>query len=164
MAANEREALVASMREHMRSLAINTPIDAPAERVWQVTSDVERWHEWTPSVRSIRRLDSGPLAVGSVAVIRQPRFPPARWRVTAIEPGRSFTWVSIAPGVRVVAHHSVEPASPGSMATLSIEYQGILGGLLGWLTRSITERYLGLEARGLKARSENPGFHHTGEP
>ena len=120
-------------------------------------SDVDRWHEWTPSVTGIKRLNNAPLIVGTRAVVRQPKFPPALWKVTAIEPGRSFTWVNTAPGIRVVAHHSVEPAVQGSRATLSIEYDGLLGRLLARLTTGITERYLGLEAKGLKARSESPG-------
>ena len=121
-------------------------------------SDVARWHEWTPSVTSIKRLDEGPFAVGSRVVIRQPKFPPALWTATAIETGRSFTWVSTAPGIRVLAHHGVEPTVNGSRATLSLDLQGVFGGLLGRLTGGITERYLAFEAKGLKARSENPAF------
>ena len=109
---------------------------------------------------SVKRLDGGPFAVGSRVVIRQPKFPPAWWKVTAIEPGRSFTWISVAPGLRVVAHHWVEPTAPGSRATLSLAFQGVFGGVFGRMTKGITERYLALEARGLKARSENPEFRH----
>lgn len=141
---------------------MTTEIAAPAERVWQVMSDTKRWHEWTPSVTRVKRLEEGPLAVGSRAVIRQPKFPPALWKVIAIEPGRSFTWVSVAPGLRVIGHHSVEPMNAGSRATLSLELQGILGGAWGRMTRNITERYLTFEAGGLKARSENPDYHHAG--
>ena len=138
----------------MTKFSISTDIDAPAGRVWEVMSDVERWHEWTPSVTRIRRLDAGQFAVGSRAMIRQPRFPPALWTVVALEPGRNFTWVSRAPGVRVYARHCVEPIGSRSRATLSLEYEGVLGGLLGRLTRNITNRYLEFEAGGLKARSE----------
>jgi uncharacterized protein YndB with AHSA1/START domain len=146
----------------MRTFSITIDIGAPAERVWQVMSDTDRWHEWTPSVTSIRRLESGPLAVGGRAVIRQPTFPPAWWTITDIEPGRSFTWVSTGPGIRAVARHWIEPTGSGSQATLSLELQGIFGELFGRMTKGITERYLAFEARGLKARSETPGFRHGG--
>ena len=117
-------------------------------------ADAERWHEWTPSVRSIRLLDTPPLRVGSRALIRQPKFPPAVWTVTALEPGRSFTWKSGAPGVWVHAHHSVEPVPGGTRATLTLRYDGVLARLIGRLTRGITNRYLSYEAEGLKRRSE----------
>ena len=146
----------------MRRFSISTDIDAPAERAWQVMSDTERWHEWTPSVTSVRRLGGAPFAVGSRVMIRQPKFPPALWKLTAIEPGRSFTWVSVAPGLRVVAHHQVEPTAAGSRATLSLDLQGLFGGVFGRMTKDITERYLAFEAKGLKARSEDPGFRHGG--
>ena len=100
-------------------------IEAPPGRVWAVMSDVEKWHEWTPSVTSVTLSGSGPLAVGRRATIRQPKFPPALWKITEIEPGRSFTWVSTAPFVRVVARHSVEAISPSrTRATLSLQYCG----------------------------------------
>lgn len=148
----------------MRTFSTAIDIAAPVDRVWEVMIDTERWHEWTASIRSVKRLDVGPFAVGSRAFIRQPKLPPARWTVTALEPGRGFTWVSTAPGVRVVAHHQVAAAAGGSRAALSIDTQGPLGGLLGWLTGGITERYLALEASGLKARSEQPDFRLTRRP
>lgn len=144
----------------MRHFSISIDIAAPAERVWDVMRDTDRWHEWTPSVTSIRRLGRESFAIGTRVLIRQPKFPPALWTLTAIEPGRSFTWVSRAPGLRVTAHHEVEPTRGGSRATLSLELQGIFGGVFGRLTRGITERYLALEANGLKARSEQAGFRH----
>jgi uncharacterized protein YndB with AHSA1/START domain len=144
----------------MRSFSISIDIAAPADRVWAVMTDTDRWHEWTPSVTSIKRMGNGPFAVGSRAMIRQPKFPPALWKIVAIEPGCSFTWANAAPGLRVVAHHWVEQTPSGSRATLSLDYQGFFGGLLGLMTRGITERYLVLEANGLKARSENPSFSH----
>ena len=143
----------------MRQFRISIDIAAPPERVWEVMSDVERWHEWTPSVSGIQWVKGRELVVGNRVVIRQPKFPPARWTLVAIEPGRSFTWVSPAPGLRVVGHHSVAPAPGGSLATRSLELQGALGGLWGRLTKGITERYIAFEATGLKARSEDPGFH-----
>jgi uncharacterized membrane protein len=129
-------------------------IDAPPDVVWSVMADVERWHEWTASVRSIRLVGGGPLAVGTRAWVKQPKFPPASWTVTALEPGRSFTWESAAPGLRVYANHSVAPVPGGTRASLILYYQGLAGRWLARLTRDITNRYLTLEAEGLRTRSE----------
>ena len=128
-------------------------IAATPEIVWSVMSDVERWHEWTASVRGVKRLDAGPLRVGSRAVVRQPKFPPAMWKVTAIE-GRSFTWISGVPAMWVHAHHSVTPIPGGARATLGLHFQGPLARLLGRMTSAINDRYLAMEAAGLKQRSE----------
>ena len=117
-------------------------------------SDAERWHEWTRSVTSIRMLDGNPIRVGTRALVRQPKFPPALWTVTALDPGRSFTWESGAPLIRVYAHHAVEPTPQGSRAALRLHYEGPVGRMLARMTRGITNRYLQLEATGLKRRSE----------
>lgn len=140
-----------------RDFSITVEIDAPPEIVWEVMSDVERWHEWTASISSIRRLDPGPFQVGSRAKVRQPKFPPAVWKVTAIEPGREFTWKSEGFGFVVYGSHAVTAQERGSRVTLALHYTGVLGGLLASLTRGITERYLKLEAEGLKRRSESMG-------
>jgi len=134
---------------------ISVDISAPPDRVWDVMSDAERWHEWTPSVRSIRFLGAGPLSVGRRALIRQPKFPPAVWTITALEPGRSFTWRTGAPGMWVYGRHSVESIPGGARARLELHYEGAIGNLLARLTRTITDRYLGYEAAGLKKRSES---------
>lgn len=129
-------------------------ISAPPERVWAVMSDIERWPEWATSVTRIERLDTGPLAVGHRARIRQPRLLPAVWQVTALEPGRGFTWVTRSPGVRVTGRHWVEPSSAGSRAHITLRFDGILARVIARLTGTLTTRYLALEARGLKERSE----------
>ena len=155
----EKLPVSSSARQYlMRRFVIMTDIAAPPERVWQVMSDVERWAEWTPSVTSVTRQEGAPFGVGTRVMIRQPKFPPAVWTVTAIEPGRSFTWVAAGPGFRSVGTHRVDAAPTGSRATLSLELEGPLGGLFGRLTRGITERYIRFEANGLKARSEDPAY------
>lgn len=131
-------------------------VNAPPDRVWSVMRDVERWHEWTASVTRIEVVGGGPLRVGSRAWVRQPKFPPALWVATEVDDGgRSFTWVNRAPGLLLVtATHSVAASGSGCRARLSLGYEGLLGPLLARMTRGITERYLDMEAAGLKKRSE----------
>jgi hypothetical protein len=140
----------------MRRFTTTVDIAASPARVWAVMSDTARWHEWTPSITRITRLGDGPFAVGTRELVRQPKFPPALWTVRAVDAGRGFTWDSVGPGFRAIGHHYVEPAPAGSRVTLTLELTGPLGGLWGRMTRGITERYIAMEAAGLKARSEAP--------
>ena len=138
-----------SRMKQVPGFSITAEIPAPADRVWAVMADIERWPEWTPTVTRIRRLDRGPLVVGSRARIRQPKLPPATWQVSELKPGRSFSWVTRSPGVCVTGEHRVEPAARGTRVTLSLRFSGVLGGLVARLTRELNQRYLALEAKGL---------------
>jgi uncharacterized membrane protein len=138
----------------MKHYETSIDIDAAPAEVWAVMRDVERWPEWTASVTSVRLRNGGPLGFGHRAVIRQPRLPPAFWRVTELDEGRGFTWVSGVPGMRVVARHRVEPSATGARATLSIRYDGLLGAVLARMTDKLNRSYLQMEAEGLKRRSE----------
>ena len=138
----------------MRDFSISVDVKAPPERVWQVLTDAERWHEWTPSVTSVELLDK-PLAVGGRAVIRQPELPPGKFKITALEPGRSFTWASGIPGIVFVhAKHIVEPTPSGARLRLVLRFDGLMGGVMGKKMAELNRRYLRMEAAGLKRFSE----------
>jgi len=130
-------------------------IDAPAQLVWEVFSDVERWPEWTASVTSLIGLDGPALAVGRRFAIKQPGMQKLVWRATEIDPGSSWTWVQRSPGVLVSARHDVI-ARPGgrTLVRQQLDQRGVLGALVGRLMVKKTKRFLELEAQGLKARSE----------
>ena len=131
---------------------IITEIPAAKAVVWSVLSDVERWPQWTPSISTVNKLSAGPLKVGGRVRVRQPKLPPAFWRVTELDPEAGFTWISRAPGVRVTARHMVEAIPDGTRVTLSIRYEGLFGKLLASWVGNLNEDYLVLEANGLKAR------------
>ena len=138
----------------MRDFSISVDVKASPDRVWEVLCDAERWHEWTPSVTSVELRDK-PIAVGGQAIIRQPELPPAKFKITALEPGRSFTWATGIPGIVFVhAKHIVEPAPLGARATLALRFGGLLGGVMGTKMAALNHRYLRMEAAGLKRFSE----------
>ena len=130
-------------------------IAAPADVVWRVFSDVERWPEWTESVTKLTALDGPELRPGARFEIRQPRFPKLVWRVTEVDPGSSWTWVTRSPGATTTATHNVRAAGPDrTVVEQVLDQRGLLGGLVARLMAGTTRRYLEMEAAGLKARSE----------
>jgi uncharacterized membrane protein len=130
-------------------------IDAPAQLVWEVFSDVQRWPEWTASVTSLVGKDGANLAVGKRFSIKQPGMSKLVWKVTELDHGSSWTWVQRSPGVLVTARHWVT-GQPGGRTVVrqQLEQRGVLGALVGRMMIKKTKRFLELEAQGLKARSE----------
>jgi uncharacterized membrane protein len=133
---------------------VTTGADAPPDEVWRLFVDVERWPTMTESIRDVRRLDGGPLRVGSEAIVRQPRLPRARWRVTELEPGRSFVWETTAGGVTAVGGHTVEANGRGSVITLTLRQHGPLAGLVHAFLGRLSQRYLSMEMEGFRRTAE----------
>jgi hypothetical protein len=114
-------------------------------------------------VTSATLLDDGPLAVGSRVEVSQPKIPTGTYTVTALEPRRQFTWEQRQPGSTVAAHHECTPLPDGgTRVELAVVMTGMLGGVVGRLYRKLTDRYLAMEAAGLKARAE--GGASSAEP
>jgi hypothetical protein len=104
-------------------------VHTPAERVWQLLVNVEDWPTWTESMGEIKRLDDGPLAVGSRSRVTQPKGRPTVWTVTELEPTRTFTWVASRPGLAFEAVHRIEEV--GDAVRTTGEFIGT--GPLAWL-------------------------------
>jgi uncharacterized protein YndB with AHSA1/START domain len=133
----------------------STHINAPVERVWEILTDVERWPEWTRSMSTVKRLDPGPLTVGSRARITQPKLPTVVWQVTELKPQQSFSWTAHSLGITSVADHQLVRTDGGTDVTLVLRQTGPLSGVVRLMTGGLTRQYLDMEAQGLKNRSES---------
>lgn len=134
---------------------VSIDIHASPEKVWSELIDVERWPESTPSMTRVERLDNGPFGIGSRARVTQPKLSPMVWTVTDFEPGRSFSWTARATGITIVGEHSLSPKAEDTVTlTLGIRATGPLGPLVSLLTAKLTQRYVNMEAEGLKHRCE----------
>lgn len=129
-------------------------IAAPAEVVWGVTIDVERWPEWTPTMEKVERLDGGPFQIGSQARIKQPQFNETVWTVMALVPGRSFTWTARTSGLTMVASHEVVPDAGGCVNHLQLDITGVMAILLGPLVRRGAQKAMATENAGLRERCQ----------
>jgi hypothetical protein len=140
---------------YMNTQRHGTTISAPADHVWQVFTDVERWPNWTPSVVRAAIVDGRALDVGTAVRIKQPRMPELAWVVTELTVGRSWTWVATSPGIVTSATHVVEGIDAVTCRiNQRIEHRGVLAAVIGPLTASRTRRYLEQEAAGLKSQCE----------
>jgi len=128
-------------------------INASAENVWEVLSDVEHWYEWTPSIKSILLLDPKPLHVGSRGLVEQPRLPRAIWQVTELVPNQGFNWEAKSFGAHTVGEHWITPDPQGEVkVVLRVRQTGWLAWIFQRWIGKITREYIAMEANGLKLR------------
>ena len=92
-------------------------IAAPVARVWELTLDIESWPEHVPTMTSIRRLDDGPLTVGSRAEVKQPGQRARVWTVTELEAKRVFAWSADALGTTMTGTHRLTATESGTTNT-----------------------------------------------
>jgi uncharacterized membrane protein len=136
---------------------VTTAVDAPPAQVWRLFVDVEHWPQMIGSYRDVRRTDSGPLRVGSEAVVRQVGLPRARWRVTELEPGHTFTWQTTGAGLTSSGRHVVEASGQGAVVTLILRLDGPLARVVEVLLGRRTRRYLSMELDGFRRAAESAG-------
>lgn len=139
----------------MTSRQRSIDIAAAPERVWQVISDVAAWPQWTASMSSVRRLDDGPLRVGTRTQIKQPGLPTLVWEVIELQENARFVWVAKSPGVATTATHEITADGDSCRLKLTVNWTGPMAGLIGALMGKRTDRFLAQETEGAKARVES---------
>lgn len=129
-------------------------IDAPAGVIWGLNVDVERWPSMTPTVQKVRRLEPGPLRLGSSARIKQPGQTAAVWTVTHFVDGHEFAWRTKRLGMTMEGRHVVDPLEASRCrSTLSVRLTGFGSRLFGTLIGPAITKALRLENQGFKTAS-----------
>lgn len=136
--------------------ATSVSIDAPPEDVWRVLSNVTQWPLWTPTVTEVTALEGPELRVGSRFRVTQPKLRPATWTVTSAVSNSGFVWESSALGMVMVAEHLIEAVASGrTQVHLSFAFRGLLGAVLGRISKALVESYLATEATSLRKHVED---------
>jgi uncharacterized protein YndB with AHSA1/START domain len=87
-----------------RRLTVDRTVRAPAETVWEILTDTERWPEWGPSVRAVTASDRV-VRTGTTGRIETPVGISVPFGVTTCEP---YVWRWDVARVPATGHR-VEP-------------------------------------------------------
>ena len=133
-------------------------IDAQQERVWEVLSDLEAWPRRIETVDVVELLTPAPMSKGSRVRLKQPKLPEGTWDITVWDAPSYFEWRQKSGGITSVAGHRVEMLEEGrSRLTLSLDMRGPLIPVIGLFYRDLTNRYMIVEAQGMKRAAESVG-------
>ena len=133
-------------------------IDAQQERVWEVLSDLEAWPRRIETVDVVELLTPAPMSKGSRVRLKQPKLPEGTWDITVWDAPSYFEWCQTSGGITSVAGHRVEMLEEGrSRLTLSLDMRGPLIPVIGLFYRGLTNRYMTIEAQGMKRAAESAG-------
>lgn len=131
-------------------------IDAPPRRVWDVLTDLEAWPQRIETVDVVELLTPAPIGERSRVRLKQPKLPEGTWDVTVWQAPSFFEWRQQASGATSVAGHRIEALEGGrSRLSLTLEMRGLLIPIFGRLYRGLTNRYMTLEAEGMKRAAES---------
>ncbi len=131
-------------------------IDARQQRVWDVLGDLEAWPQRIETVDVVELLTPAPVGEGSRVRLKQPKLGEGTWEVTAWDAPSYFEFRQKSGGVTIVAGHRVEALEEvRSRLTLTLEMQGLLVPVFGRVFKGLTNRYMTLEAQGMKRAAQS---------
>ena len=131
-------------------------IDAPQQRVWDVLTAIDAWPERIETVDSVEFLTPAPITKGSRVRLTQPKLGEGTWDVTVWDAPSYFEWTQKSTGATSVAGHRVDALGEGrSRLTLTLDLNGFLIPIFGRVYKDLTNRYLNLEAEGMKRTAES---------
>ena len=132
-------------------------IEASQQRVWEVLTDLGSWPKRIETVDAVELLTPAPIGTGSRVHLKQPKLPEGIWDVTTWEAPTFFEWTQKEGGITNVAAHRVEALGEGrARLTLTLDMRGLLVPIFGRIYRNLTNRYITLEAEGMKRAAEAP--------
>ena len=94
---------------------VSRDVDAPADAVWHVLTDLGAWPQWGPTVVRAE-LDGAAFELGATGRVWTPVGVPLPFVISELDQGRMWGW-QIA-GVRAT-RHGVQPRDSGSRVWMS---------------------------------------------
>ena len=131
-------------------------IDATQQRVWDVLTDIKAWPARIETVDEVELLTPAPLAKGSRVRLKQPKLGEGTWDVTTWDAPSYFEWTQKTGGITTVAGHRVEAVGQRrARLTMTLDMRGLLTPVIALFFNGLTNRYMNLEAEGMKRAAES---------
>lgn len=112
---------------------------ASPERIWEVWTDVSRWHTWDTGLQAAAL--EGPFGLGAKGTLTSLEGRTSRFKIVALEPGISYTFKSTLPMGGLYVKRTLARQGAATVFTHEVWFQGLTGGLFA--------RMLGAEFRAM---------------
>ncbi len=149
-------------KSYMPVITKQIPIDAPADKVWQVLADFSAAEKWAPTILSSRASSEIKRGVGAKRVLMTTSGEDTEEVIVEWNEGHDFTFEipkGLASIIRVLQETwSVEPLSEATVVTVVMDYEtkrGVLNSIVERLVvRRVLRKMLVLNLAGLKYNVE----------
>ena len=127
---------------------------APAERIWQLWTDVAGWPRWDTALVAAQ-LD-GPFAHNARGRLHSKSSPESVFTVVELEPGRSYTFAVPLLFAELRVRRTLVPTPAGTRYTHEVSFVGPLSGLFGLLLGRQFQNMLPGVMERLRTLAEQP--------
>lgn len=144
----------------MKQIRTEIAINAPAEKVWAIFSDLEKFPEWNPLITSAK----GELREGAhLDIYMEPPGGKAmgfKTELMTVEPNRELRWVGVFMHKALFTgqhYFLIEPGNEGSVTFVHGEYfGGLMVPFMGGMLRKVEQGFADMN-QALKAKVESAG-------
>ena len=130
----------------------NIEIAAPAEAVFTLYKDVERWSDWDSDIANSQM--DGEFEIGTRGFLVPSKGYGVQMELTEVTEGRSFTVVSKIPMLRMKFDHEIEPSEDYVVVTHRVKFEGLLSMFLGKRLASQIDQGMPVTLANLKTMVE----------
>jgi len=103
----------------VKTVWVHRDIAAPAEKVWELLTDVDCWPDWGPTVRRAE-LDGDSFEVGANGTVTTSIGVTLPFEITECDPGTRWTWT--VAGIPATDHAVVALGSDRSRAGFGVPW------------------------------------------
>lgn len=100
---------------------------APPEAIWALWSDARTWKDWDTGLKDAA-LD-GVFDVGARGTIKPLSGGSANFEITAVDPGRSYTFETALPGAKLVITRTIVSTAPTTFRH-DVAFKGATAGVM----------------------------------